>query len=304
MPPETVAREKAPPATDRPSGALYFQLLSSRPGFWTTHVWFYALPLAREDYFSRPSFWVGLAYVTLPLGHLLYAWNDLGDAETDRRNPRKGGLLFGARGRPAQLASLPAWIVGIQLVALGPVFWFGGARMAIWLALAVGVNALYNAPGLALKAKPGFDLLMQAGYLLVFLFSSWINDAPSLPAATLLFSALFAMHSHLFGQIMDVEPDRSAGRITTAVAIGVLPSKALLCGLLLTEAGIVWQVYRDPYISLFLLAAAAGFAIDAMFVYRERSYPQWLIKAAFVFWNLAALASLHWMWSRGTLAGV
>jgi 4-hydroxybenzoate polyprenyltransferase len=30
-----------------------------------------------------------------------------------------------------------------------------------------------------------------------------------------VFGALFAMHSHLFGQIMDVAPDRLAGRRTT-----------------------------------------------------------------------------------------
>lgn len=283
---------------------LYFQLVASRPGFWATHIWFYSLPLARENYFGEVGFWVGLCYVTVPMGHLLYAWNDLGDSETDRRNPRKGGLLFGSRGEPEQLASLPAWIVGIQLVALGPVFWFGGPRMIVWLALAVVVNALYNSPGVGLKARPGFDLLMQSGYLLVFLFSCWINDAPGLPTATLVFSALFAMHSHLFGQIMDIEPDREANRRTTAVAIGVLPSKWLLVALLATESTIIWAAYRDPFITCFLAAAAFGFAVDALFVFRERAYPQWLIKAAFIFWNVAALSSIHLMWTRGTLAGL
>jgi len=28
----------------------------------------------------------------------------------------------------------------------------------------------------------------------------------------MIFSALFAMHSHLFGQLMDIEADRAAGR--------------------------------------------------------------------------------------------
>ncbi len=283
--------------------SLYFQLVASRPGFWITHVWFYGLPLAREDYFGRPSFWVGLIYVTFPLGHLLYAWNDLGDAETDRLNPRKGGLLFGARGDDAQLAALPRWIVGVQLVALGPVFWFGGPRMAVWLLLALLVNALYNAPKIALKSVPGLDLLAQSGYLLVFLFSSWINDAPHLPLATLLFSALFAMHSHLFGQIMDLEPDREAGRTTTAVRLGVLPSKALLVALLATEALILWTAYSDPYVTVFLAGAAVVFAADATFVFRDRPYPKWAIVTAFLFWNVAAAASLHFMWARGTLAG-
>lgn len=282
---------------------LYFQLVSSRPGFWITHIWFYGLPLAREEYFARPSFWVGLVYVTFPLGHLLYAWNDLGDAETDRLNPRKGGLLFGGRGSDAQLAALPQWIVGVQVVSLGPVFWYGGARMALWLLLALLVNALYNAPSISLKSVPGLDLLAQSGYLLVFLFSSWINDAPHLPLATLVFSAMFAMHSHLFGQIMDLEPDREAGRTTTAVRLGVLPSKALLVSLLCAEAVIIWSAYRDPWVTAFLVASAVVFCADALFLFRNRPYPKWAIVAAFVAWNVAAAASVHFMWARGTLAG-
>ena len=283
---------------------LYFQLVASRPGFWITHVWFYGLPLAQKDHLSEPAFWVGLLYVTFPLGHLLYAWNDLGDAATDRLNPRKGGLMFGGCGTDAQLTALPRCIVGVQCVSLGPVFWFGGPRMAVWLVLALAVNALYNTPQIALKSVPGLDLLMQSGYLLVFLFSSWMNDAPHLPLATLIFSALFAMHSHLFGQIMDLEPDRAAGRRTTAVALGILPSKALLVALLSTEAALLFSAYRDPWVTSFLVAAAIVFGADALFVFRDRPYPKWAIVSAFLFWNLAALASVRFMWARGTLAGL
>lgn len=289
--------------------AIRFQLVASRPGFWITHIWFYGLPLAGKNYFVEPSFWIGLAYVTFPMGHLLYAWNDLGDAETDRINPRKGGLLFGSAGDSVRLASLPSWIAGIQLVAIGPLVWFGGTRMLVWLALAVAVNVLYNGPlptpnGRGLKSVPGLDVLMQAGYLLVFVFSCWINEAPGLPLATLVFSALFAMHSHLFGQIMDIEPDREAGRRSTAVAIGVLPSKWLACGLLVVESTLIWTSYRDPWIAGFLLCAALAFAVDAACVYRERPYPQWLIVVTFLFWNAAALGSIHLLWVRGTLAGL
>ena len=192
---------------------------------------------------------------------------------------------------------------GCSIVALGPVFWFGGPRMAVWLALALLVNALYNSPKVALKSVPGFDLLAQSGYLLVFLFSSWINEAPHLPLATLVFSALFAMHSHLFGQIMDLEPDREAGRTTTAVRLGVLPSKALLVALLATEALILWTAYEDPYVTSFLAGAAVVFAVDGLLVFRDRPYPKWAIVTAFLFWNVAAAASVHFMWARGTLAG-
>ena len=297
-----------PTSSDLP-GVLRFQLIASRPGFWITHIWFYGLPLAGKNYFVEPSFWVGLVYVTFPMGHLLYAWNDLGDADTDQLNPRKGGLLFGGDGDPDQLRRLPLWIAGVQLVAVPLLVWFGGARMLVWLALAVLVNLLYNGPlptrdRRGLKSIPGLDLLMQTGYLLVFLFSYWINDAPGLPLATLLFSTLFAMHSHLFGQIMDVEPDRQAGRRSTAVAIGVLPSKWLACAFLLAESALVWGSYRDPWVAGFLLAAAIAFAVDAALVFKEKPYPQRLIVATFLFWNAAALSSIYVLWERGTLAGL
>ena len=62
----------------------------ARPGFWPTHLWFFLLPLGQREMFGRPGFWLGCAYVCFPLGLLLYGWNDLFDAETDRRNQRKG----------------------------------------------------------------------------------------------------------------------------------------------------------------------------------------------------------------------
>ena len=78
----------------------------ARPGFWTTSLWFYLLPLGQQHVFGSWTFWLGCFYVTFPLGLLIYGWNDLVDAETDRLNPRKGNFLFGARPDDAQLAAL------------------------------------------------------------------------------------------------------------------------------------------------------------------------------------------------------
>ena len=56
-----------------------------------------------HDYGSRhvfhsAGFWLGLLYVTFPLGLIIYGWNDIADADIDSFNPRKGTFLFGARG--------------------------------------------------------------------------------------------------------------------------------------------------------------------------------------------------------------
>src|SRR2546430_152925 len=85
----------------------------------------------------------------------------------------------------------------------------------------------YNAPGSAWKRRPPFDALIQASYLLAFVLSSWLNNVPQLPWQTFLFGSLFAMHSHIFGEVMDIAPDRLSGRQTTATSIGRVRAKFL-----------------------------------------------------------------------------
>src|SRR5205085_11724424 len=122
-------------------------------------------------------------------------------------------------------------VVFYCFVGPGILWWYG------LLLLAVG---LYNAPGIGWKGRPPFDVLIQAGYLLVFVLSSWLNNAAQLPWQTFLFGALFAMHSHIFGELMDIEPDRLSGRQTTATVIGRVPAKFLIAALLAIETLLVW----------------------------------------------------------------
>ncbi len=46
---------------------------------------------------------------------------------------------------------------------------------------------------------------------------------PQLPWQAFLFGAMFAMHSHLFGEVMDIEPDQKSGRKTLAVFLRAKP---------------------------------------------------------------------------------
>src|SRR5260370_12054228 len=88
-----------------------FLLQVCRPGLWTTTALFYLMPLGHSINFSSAKFWVGLTYVLIPLGFVLYGVNDIFDVEADRLNPRKGTFFFGSLGRGGQLAALP-WRVG------------------------------------------------------------------------------------------------------------------------------------------------------------------------------------------------
>lgn len=260
------------------------------------------LPLAQQHVFGSRAFWVGLFFVTFPLGILIYGWNDIMDAETDRHNFRKGTFLFGARGTPNQLRKLPWVIIWVHLPILVLFSVWQGPRLWLWYGALVFATALYNLPRVGFKNHPFLDMLNQTGYLLVFYLSSALNEVPQLPPATFLFGALFAMHSHLLGQIMDVVPDRLAGRRTTANVIGIIRAKYLLATLLFCESVLVCFVFHDWVIGGFLVFGALWFVIDVAKLFRDQSYPVWLTRLFLIGWNMMAIGSAGWVWSTGALS--
>ncbi len=269
---------------------LSFTLKASRPGFWLTTIWFFLMPHGGQFAPHNGAFWLGLIYVTLPLGMLIYAGNDLSDAETDRLNPRKDSFLFGARPTPDQLFELPWRIALIQLpfVALFVAVW--GIKALVWFAVLAGGSALYNRHNGGAKDFPIADLLFQCGYLLVFVLSDWTRGS-SLIWPVYTFGWAFAMHSHAFGQIMDVEPDARAGRRTTAVWLGVVRAKLLIAALLTFEVWLATLLPFKPYLAPMLAGGALFFLLDA-FVWRARPYPLWFLKLFFVGFNVALLLEI------------
>lgn len=278
-----------------------FLLQASRPGLWLTAIAFYMLPLGQRNVFQSTSFWLGALYVSFPMGLLLYGWNDIVDFETDRLNPRKGTFLFGARGTREQLRGLPLQIALVQLPFVVVCSVLAGAKLLLCFGGMIAAAALYNWPRFGFKARPPLEILNQAGYLFVFVLSSWMNNVPLLPWATMLFGALFAMHSLLFGQVMDLEPDRMAGRRTTATVIGRVPAKLLMTGLMLFEAGLVVRFFDAQELAAFLLVSAAWFTIDAAVIWRSRPYSNREMRFFMLAWNAIALLSIPWMWSRASL---
>ena len=274
----------------------------ARPGFWLTSIWFYLLPVGQHAAWNQWTFWLGLLYVTFPLGLLIYGWNDLFDAENDRRNPRKDTFLFGARPTPAQIAVLPRWIVLAQTPFILSFLVLLGAKSLPWWGAVIGATALYNLPRAGLKNWPAVDLLNQISYVLVFVLSSWLNAVPQLPWFTFVFGALFAMHSHLFGEIMDHGPDLAAGRRTTAGVLGIVPAKWLLASVLAGESSLAWRCAHDPWIASALACGSLFFIGDATLFWRARPYAAWQMRLFFLGWNAAALLSIPWVWRTATLA--
>lgn len=280
---------------------LLFLLKAARPGFWSTCVWFYLLPVGQRNMFGTPTFWLGLVYCTFPLGLLLYGWNDLADRETDRLNPRKDSLIFGARGTDAQLARLPLIIALVQAPFLIAFLLLIGVKALGWFGAVLLVNWLYNRPQFPFKSHAPLDMLNQAGYLLVFPLSSWLNGVPQLPWATFLFSALFAMHSHLFGQIMDIVPDREAGRRTTAICLGIVPAKILLVAMLAGETAFVAWAFKNPYLTAAMALGTLWLLFDLTVLFRNRLYPTNALTLFALGLNFAMFSTMHWVWLTGVL---
>jgi 4-hydroxybenzoate polyprenyltransferase len=280
---------------------LVFLLQVSRPGLWSTTALFYLMPLGRTDFLHSSTLWLGLSYVLFPLGFLLYGVNDIVDAEADRSNPRKGTFLFGSLGAAEQLAALRWKIAAVQIPFLIIFFYLAGARILVWFAVLLIAVGLYNAPRFAWKSHPPLDVLIQTSYLLVFVLSSWLNGVHQLPWQTFLFGAMFAMHSHIFGEVMDLEPDRRSGRRTTATLLGAVRSKLLIAAILCVETVLVYFSFRDLVITGFLGLGAAWFLSDALLIWKNRPYRPSEMRLFMWGWNAAAFLGMFWNWSTGSL---
>jgi len=300
------AAQASPNAASRQQSHSYlvFLLQVARPGLWSTTAMFYLMPLGHADISHSAKLWLGLFFVLFPLSFLLYGVNDIVDAETDALNPRKGTFMFGSRGAREQLAALKWQIAAVQIPFVAAFYFLIGPRILWWYAVLLVAVGLYNAPGIAWKGCPPFDVLIQSSYLLVFVLSSWLNKVPQLPWQTFLFGAMFAMHSHIFGEVMDIEPDRLSGRRTTATAIGRVRAKFLIAGIMCIETILVWTYFRDSIITGFLVLGVFWFLTDATLLWKDRAYRPREMRLFLWGWNAAALLGMFWSWSHSTLTQV
>jgi lycopene elongase/hydratase (flavuxanthin-forming) len=281
-----------------------FLIQVSRPGLWTTTILFYLMPLGSSFDFRRASFWLGLFYIVFPLSLLLYGVNDIVDAEGDRFNPRKGTYLFGSCGADPQLKSL-RWQIAVSQIPFLFLFWFySGLGIFPWFLALLFAVYVYNARPVALKGRPPFDVLIQASYLLIFILSSWLNHVPQLPWQTFLFGALFAMHSHVFGEVMDIEPDQKFGRRTLATQLGRVPAKFFIAAILVVESLLVRHYFADLVITSFLALGALFFITDALLVWKSRAYSPPQMRLFLWGWNIAAVLGILWDATHGSLLTV
>lgn len=283
---------------------ILFWLKVSRPGLWFATIWLYLLPTSQMDVMSSFSFWLGLIYVSFPLNFLVYGWNDLVDQETDALNPRKDTYWFGARGSKDELSKLPMVIIIVQALFMIPLIYLEGLPMLLLFAGLILINWLYNLKNHGLRSRPPFELLCQLGYLLVAPFSILMNDSPNLPVLTFIYLFLFAMQSHLIGEVMDIEPDRKSGRKTTATILGMRKTKLLIIAVVSVEVFILFYFYNEMIFGGILAIGLLWLLLDLFIIYKSKTYSLAQMKFFGLMSNCVAIVSMAYVWYSACLLQV
>ena len=279
-----------------------FWLKASRPGLWFATGWLYLLPTSQStELLSTWTFWFGLFYTSFPLSLMVYGWNDAVDYETDALNPRKDSFWFGARGTKAQLKAIWKPIMATQFLTLPFLVWAGGWPVLIVFAGFLLINTLYNLPGRGLRGSPPFELLSQIGYLLVVPLSIYVNQLEQLPWQTYAYLFLFAIQSHLIGEVMDIEPDRKVGRKTTATELGMVKTKFIIIGSVTTEVLLLFTVFKEWLFGGMLAFGIVWLLVDVLIIYKNKTYTKSQMELLAKASNVIAIASIIYVWLSGCL---
>jgi 4-hydroxybenzoate polyprenyltransferase len=236
-----------------------------------------------------------------PFNYLIYSWNDWADMGIDSLNPRKNTYLFGAVSNHTLKKEIVWLNVIIQIPFLVFFAFHMGYYMVWWCVTLLFLNFIYNDKKIRMSSRPPFEAFISLGYLLAFTLSVHLNGEPSVPLSTYIYLALFALQSHLIGEIMDIEPDRAGGRKTTATLLGFRWSKVLLAVNISVEAYILLEIANEWLLGGFLVLYAAYMLIDAFFIFKNKPYPLGLMKLFGVCANIAAVVTMVWLWITGGL---
>ena len=244
---------------------------------------------------------MGLFFVTFPLNFMAHGLNDFTGVKADSVNPRKGNYLFGSRLTRTELENVPKVIFFVMVPFLIFFFYIEGVELFILLLFMIVVKIINNYKPFRIKERPPFEIFIQAGYVFVALFSILLNDLPMLPWQTFLYLIVFAFLAQIIGEIMDLDPDREAGKKSTVVLIGRKRAKLLLLLLILFETYILKFWFDDVVLSGAMGIFAIWMILDIFFVFKDKPYSVRQMKTFGIIANIAALLSIIWVLYSGNL---
>jgi 4-hydroxybenzoate polyprenyltransferase len=224
-----------------------------------SHLWLFFLPVILAGRAPGVAFWIGALYVTMPLGMLIYGWNDYFDADVDaisrRKKETRVASFFGYRLTRDQRKLLPAYIVAfhvpfVMLAVIVGEFWVLG-----WLAVMVIANGLYNGPGLRLSRVP---VLAEATATWIYLNILWLSveiTGHRQTWAVWVIAAAAVLTFQIGGAIVDIKSDREVNKVTFAVAVGENWSSRALSAVVAVKAIVLVTVLAAPIAGLLNLVA-------------------------------------------------
>ncbi|MBB5788363.1 UbiA family prenyltransferase [Jiangella mangrovi] len=201
-------------------------LAIGRPWFWFVSLvpYYLGVVLATRSIVPPVDDWPVLALGAVVIGPLVWlsvlAVNDAYDLRGDRLNPRKAtSPLVSGRLTPSAALGVSAGAAVLAVAAslvVGPLFALGTAVVLL-------VGWAYSAPPLRLKARPGFDVTVNAlaigaaGQLAGWSLLRPLSEFPWPMAVlgTLVGAALYVPTT-----LADLQADRISGYTTVAVALG------------------------------------------------------------------------------------
>jgi 4-hydroxybenzoate polyprenyltransferase len=226
-------------------------LKASRPFSWINTVLpFLALGLWVQHGIT-PALVVGAIYFSAPYNLLLYGVNDLYDFDSDRRNPRKGGMIEGGlvSRRDAKALWMSIGLLSLPLlIALGLMTQSG----VVAIGFAAASTLAYSVPPLRLKEVPGLDALTASLAFVLPAIAGAVAAGVTVdqfPWLYLLAFLVWGIASQALGAIQDVPYDRQAHIQSIAAWLGERPTALLATSAYLIAAGLVASAGGPSFIA-------------------------------------------------------
>ncbi|MDH5375910.1 MAG: prenyltransferase [Candidatus Bathyarchaeota archaeon] len=202
-------------------GLLSLAFKVSRFRFWIytagTYIVGYSMGMGTWSDFFNPEYFMYLIYFFLPANVFIYGFNDYWDQKTDKYNPKKNQREYKVNETERRNLLLLLYLMsGISLMLL--LFQKNMAEQLVFLSFLL-LSYFYSAKPIRFKAIPFLDFASNVLYVMPGILG-YYQVSGSFPPILVVFSG-FAHTSamHLFSAIPDIEYDKKAGIITTAVLL-------------------------------------------------------------------------------------
>lgn len=200
---------------------LRYLLKLSRFRFWIytggPFVVGYALGAQELEAFFALDYYVYLLYFFLPANIFIYGVNDYWDEDTDRLNKKKDEKELRVTHHEKRRLAWVLWAtVGFSVLLM---FFQDNLERVLFL-IFLSLSYFYSAKPLRFKAVPILDFSSNMLYIMPGIFAFYLAGG-QLPPLLLVLAGYFHIAAmHLFSAVPDIECDREAGIMTTAVVLG------------------------------------------------------------------------------------